>query len=386
MSNAKRSEQATIYPPWNVFEKSDCARESPRRDGNRRSKAMSSKREITINLQNDTQGLMSLTAQSLNSDAYWITSPPSQIASASGTVASFHAKGYGGLATGVAGSVTYTLPDNATTYTITFNVPYPHNSVNSGGGTFGGTSPGNYTGQETDSTYQNPVSFPTGGDSPTVYFALGLHSSATRHFDFAKAVADRLTAARNEKPPRSIDIVEVARNADCGEISGPQLIEAFRGQTVATARDILGADNIPVADRVDFVSNRGLISSTTSFAAAVEFAANVSDGVLGDDGTVHDLAEETIEALRAFGKGTPERRLNTLVDELERAKFAMLAQRVLAPQYPKIYAIEAILASVYMNAGAALAQAGSCARNTGADAGASDAIAAWQLQYLQSKV
>ena len=180
-----------------------------------------------------------------------------------------------------------------------------------------------------------------------------------------------------------MDIAQVARAANCGEVSGPELVKMFKGQTAATALNILAADNIPPGDRVRFVSDRGLISDANSFKAAVDLAAHVI-AVLKDDAIAYKLAEDTITALRKIGDGgMADPVLDKLANDLEDVKGVMLAQRVRAPFLPQLSAIDGILASIYMGAGAALLQAGSCARNTAADKIEYEAISVWQLQYLQ---
>ena len=168
----------------------------------------------------------------------------------------------------------YTLEDNATTFTVTFEVPfdvYP----NSGGGALGGASPNEYTAMETDSDYTTQVSFPSGGNTPTVYFVVGNAPSMQGSAMFQIDLESKIANAESSHPTlASINMAAVARASDCGVVSSDDLVKMFNGQTEATVQDILAADNVSPSTRVYFVSDRNLISPRQSFTAAVDFAAS----------------------------------------------------------------------------------------------------------------
>jgi hypothetical protein len=335
---------------------------------------MSENMKCYMNVKNTAGGTLTLTNSSLPWGK-WSTNPPTQIKT--GTTAFFMAQGAKGSATGTQGSVSYMFSDNATSFTVSFDIPY--SGANSGGLTLAGPGMSNYTAQETDSGYVNVVTFPSGGSAPTVYFGIGLPADLrAASGNIAKAVIAKVKALSEKVSEPTMDIAAVARAADCGEVSGAELIKMFNGKTSATARDIWAAGNIPPGDRVWFSSDRGLISTRNSFTAAVDFADNVI-GVLKVDKVAYDLAVATIAALRKIGKGGTDQELDKLANELEDVKSVILAQRNRAPLLAQIQAIEAILACIYMEAGAALLQAGSCARKA-VPAGTGE----WQLKHLQA--
>ncbi|HKO97576.1 MAG TPA: hypothetical protein VJU86_11310 [Pyrinomonadaceae bacterium] len=336
---------------------------------------MSYKRQCTIYIKNATSGLMSLTGGSIDWGS-WATTPPLDIAS--GTVGYMHAQGTGAYATGTGGSVVYTFADNATTFTVTFEIPfdvYP----NTGGGQKGGTSPNEYTAMETDSDYKTQVSFPSGGNTPTVYFIVGNAPSQLERAVFQIDLESKIANAEASHPTvTSLNIAEVARAADCGVVSSDDLVKMFKGKTEATVQDILAADNVAPSTRVYFVSDRNLISQRQSFTAAVDFAASYLN-VLTDNPEVGDTAQEAIALLRAVNSDG----LEAVTNNLERAKLILMAPRGSQTAYAQIAAIEAILACIYMAPGAAMLQAGSCAQQVTSEESSFEAIAKWQLEYLQ---
>ena len=318
---------------------------------------------------------MSLTGGKLDWGG-WTTSPPIQIPTNS--IGYMYAQGTGAYATGTGGNVIYTLSDNATTFTVTFEIPfdvYP----NSGGGALGGASPNQYTAKETDSDYTTQVTFPSGGDAPTVYFVVGvpgsLLGSAMFEIDLESKIAN---AEASHVTLASLNIAEVARAADCGEVSSDDLVKMFKGQTEATVQDMLAADNVSASTRVYFVSDRGLISPRQSFTSAVDFAASYLN-VLTDNPEVSDVAQQAIALLRAMNSDG----LESVTSSLEKARQIMMAPRASQNAYAQIAAIESILACIYMDPGAAMVQAGSCAQQIAADETSFEAIANWQLEYLQ---
>jgi hypothetical protein len=328
-------------------------------------------------VRNTTGGTLTQTSSGLTW-GNWATSPQTQIAT--GQTVYFNAEGAKGSATGTQGSVTYMFSDNATTFTISFDIPY--SSANSGGLTLAGTGASNYTAQETDNSYNVVISFPSTGKAPTVYFAIGAASGATSAPGIAKAVIAQVKTLSDKPAQPSIDIAQVARSADCGEITSSDLIGMFNGKTAATAEDIWAAGNVPAVDRVWFSSNRGLISTRASFTAAVDFAEHVID-VLKNNLVAYDWAVKAIAELRKLIKGGNDQTLDQLADELEDVKALLLAQRNRAPLMPHIAAIDAILTCIYVDPEAALLQAGSCARNTSTSQQGYNQIAEWQLKHLQ---
>jgi len=335
---------------------------------------MSTKRQCTINIKNLTGGTMSRTGGSMDW-GNWTTTPPIQITT--GTVGNMWAQGTGAYATGTQGSVIYTLPDNGTTFTVTFDVPFT--GTNSGGGTLGGTSPSQYTAKETDSTYTTQTSFPGGGDAPTVYFLVGVPAVAVSETGFSIDLKSKVEGATEaEQLLTSINLADVARAARCGVVSSDDLVIAFKGNMVATVEDILGATNIAPSSIVEFVSGRNLIGAQLSFTAAVDFAASYAI-VLEDNPEVSKIAAQAIALLRSLNS----QGLEAITNELEQAKYSLLAPREGPSVVPKIAAIEAILACIYMDPGAALLQSGSCARQVAADENSFETISKWQLDYLR---
>ena len=339
---------------------------------------MSENMQCNMNIKNTSGGTLSCSATNLQWGK-WNGSPPTQITN--GSTEAFGAQGVKGSATGTSGSVTYTFADNQTSFTINWDIPY--SGSNSGTMPLNGPGASNYTAQEMDSTYTNVVSFPTSGSAVTVYYGIGSATSDDKRgtASITAAVAAKIKALTKNVPVPAMDIASVARAADCGEISGAELVTMFKGKTAATCKDILDATNLSAGDRVRFVSNRGLISSLNEFTQAVEFAAYVTD-VLKPEKIVYDLAQATITALRDMMKGAPPPDVEKMANDLEDTKALMLAQRDHAPLLAQIAAIDAILACVYMSPGAALAQAGSCARDTAPDPFAGEKIAEWQLGRL----
>jgi hypothetical protein len=347
----------------------------PPHNTHRKERIMSENMQCNIYIKNQTGGTISCTNSSIPWGK-WTTTPPIQITNNS--VGYMCAKGAKGSATGTEGSATYTFSDNATSFTVNFDIPY--SGHNSGGGTLGGSGMSQYTAMETDSTYTTQVSFPSGGDAPSVYFLLGLASASVavsdeKHFDPARKIAFASSAG---PVLSSLNIADVAREADCGEISSEELVIIFQGKTDATVLQMLAADRVAPADRVRFVSDRNLIDSARSFKFAVDFAAYVVD-VLKSDPEAFNAAEDAITALRR----TSQVELLPIANRLEAAKYALLGLRHSQGKDAEITAIEAILACMYMAPGAALLQAGTCARITARDNQGYEAIARWQLEYLQ---
>lgn len=336
---------------------------------------MSENMQCHINIQNTTGNVMTQTDISLPW-GHWMTTPPTQIGN--GTVASFASQGRKGTGSGTQGSVTYLFADNATSCTISWDIPYT--GTNSGGMTINGTGASQYRGQETDSTYKTVVGFPSGGDIVTVYFALGV-PSMTFSRSLGDSVEDKIRNAHSAAPVPTLDIATVARAADCGEISGPDLVRLFNGQTSASGLDILKAKGVPPGDLVNFVSNRGLFPPLSELRAAIDFAEYVTPALT--EKKLIDIAQQLIADLREIeGGGAPPANFDTLANEMEDAKGLLLAQRHHAPLLPQVNAIDAVLGCVYMDHGAALAQAGGCARRTATDRKGYEKIAEWQHARL----
>lgn len=342
---------------------------------------MSENMQCNMNVRNNLTGILTLARADLPWGK-WNGNPPSNIAA--GATVSFGAQGAKGSATGTSGLVTYTMPDNLTTFTINFDIPY--SGSNSGTLTVNGGGASTYTVAETDDSYSGTnVSFPTSGSAPTVYYVIGSSAQWLEQSPGAltRALIAKVQAASSTVPVPLIDIATVARASDCGEVSADLLVSLFNGKTSASCVDILNADPISVSDRVSFVSNRGLISPKNEFKAAVDFMEHAASAALASDKILCDLAMATIKALRALGQAVvPPPDIDTLANEMEDAKALMLAQRNARPLLTQVAALDGILACVYMAPGAALAQAGSCARDTASDTPRRDAIAAWQLAYL----
>jgi len=129
---------------------------------------MSEKMQCIIAIQNTSGGTLSCTYSGL-SYGKWVTSPPGQIPD--GTSAAFWAAGRSGSWTGTTGSVSYSFADNATSFTISFDVPFIGD--NSGSLTMAGSGMSNYTVVQTDHGFVKPASFPRSGDIVKVYFAIG---------------------------------------------------------------------------------------------------------------------------------------------------------------------------------------------------------------------
>ncbi len=336
---------------------------------------MSYKRQCKIYIKNATGEPMSLTGGSMDWGS-WTTSPPIQIPNT--TAGYMYAQGTGAYATGTGGTVIYTLSDNATTFTVTFEIPFDVYN-NSGGGTLGGTSPNQFTAMETDADYKTQVSFPSGGDAPTVYFIVGVPAALAESEKFEIDLEGRIARAEAAQPTQaSINIAGVARAAQCGVVSSEDLVEMFKGQTEASVQDILAADKVAPSTRVYFVADRNLISPRQSFIAAVDFAAYYTD-ILTDSPEVNASAQQAIGLLR----GVNSQGLEAVTNDLEKAKHILLAPRRSQTAFAQIAAIEAILACIYMDPGAALMQAGSCAQQVASDESSFEAIANWQLEYLQ---
>ena len=90
--------------------------------------------------------------------------------------------------------------------------------------------------------------------------------------------------------------------------------------------------------RTYFVSDRNLISPRQSFQAAVDFAASYTD-VLQDNPEVNQVARQAIELLR----GVNSQGLEAVTNDLEKAKYILMAPRGGRAASAKIAAIEAIL-------------------------------------------
>lgn len=336
---------------------------------------MSENMQCHMNVKNSTGGTLVLAGSPL-SWGKWTDNPPTNITN--GQTVSFTAKGAKGSATGTQGSVQYSFPDNVTYFTISFDIPY--SGSNSGNMTVNGPGAGNYSANETDSSYQNTVSFPTSGSDVTVYFSVGVPSP--RDASITKAVVEKVKALSHTADRPTIDIATVARAADCGEVSAEMLVKMFNGKLVARLDEVLAVDSLPAGDRVSFVANRGLISGFDQIQTSIDFA-EYTVTVLKNNVVAFDLAEATIAAMRGLLKGKEPANLDELADGLEEVKAAMFAART-APPLTLIAGIDAVLAPIYFDPGAALAQAGSCARKTaGDDHSKYEAIASWQLNYLK---
>ncbi len=108
---------------------------------------------------------MTLSASSLDK-GHWNISPQTSIAA--GGIAYCEAHNDGGK---TKGHLEYTLSDNTTVFTIDFDIP--HSGDNTGSGTLGSNpgNPNNYIVEETDSTYENTISFPKHG-MPDTYWLI----------------------------------------------------------------------------------------------------------------------------------------------------------------------------------------------------------------------
>ena len=339
---------------------------------------MSENMQCHMNVKNTSGGILTLNSNSL-SWGKWGANPPTQIAS--GQTVNFYAEGAKGSATGTQGSVVYYFSDNQTYLTINFDIPYT--GANSGGLNMSGPGMSNYSAQETDDGYVNVVSFPSSGSSVTTYFAIGLATSNAKvvEVDFSAAVKRRLKVREAVELP-SIDIATAARSISCGAIPGPELVKIFNGKTMATALEVLtGAPaNVNKADVVRFVGFANIVPSQTAFLVAVDFANDVVD-VLKPKPEAYALAVEIIEELRKY-PSSGSKVLTKLVDDLERIKVLMLNGRASSADATKIAAIEAVVACVYMNTGAALVQAASCGQLAVAGTAKEKTIVKWQFDYL----
>ena len=95
---------------------------------------MSENMQCKVYVNNTTGGTLSCSNNGLQWGK-WDTTPPVQILN--NTTGYFMAEGAKGSATGTQGSATYTFGDNATTFTISWDIPY--SGANSGGGTLDGS-------------------------------------------------------------------------------------------------------------------------------------------------------------------------------------------------------------------------------------------------------
>jgi hypothetical protein len=345
---------------------------------------MAEDRYCKIHFRNRTGNVITLQGSGL-SWGKWPTSPPTQIAN--GSDGFFHACGAKGSATGTEGWVTYTLPDNATTATINFDIPY--SSANSGGMSMSGTGMSQYSGNQYDSSFTNIVSFPTSGNGIEVYFMVALQQSKAAavgprvfHFDVTTRLGQQVAAP-------TVNIADVARLADCGEVPSDLLVKLFQGNTSATAVNILAAPGIPAGTLVQFFTKLNMLAPASAFAAALDCAANVAS-VLSPNPEVYEAVQELLTLLRKLSQtptGDPSP-ITALVDKLEDAKAVMLAQvqRGATANLISIAAIESVLCCAYQTSSGALAQASSCARDTATDEAEYDKISQWQLQYLQKLV
>ncbi len=344
-------------------------------------RTMAENRNCTMYIKNTTSGTMSKTSDNL-SWGKWSTSPPTQIAS--GATISFKAEGAKDSATGTEGSVTYLLPDNETSITINFDVPY--SSANSGGMNIQGPGVSNYSAQETGSNYTNPASFPNSGNEITVYFAVGDATTQVQESHVVDLIKSKVDSLTDIVVVPTIDIVSMARETNCGEIPSEKLIKMFQNKETATLHDILTVNKvlpkdqqIPAADLVAFVSNRGLLSPKSAFAFAVEFAAHAIPNLI--EGTQeHDKASQLIKALRDAQEDSSAIVLdNNILEDLNEIKAVLAVQG----HTKKVAALGATQACIYNAPGADLAQAGSCARES-ASAEKYAAMAEWQLEQLSS--
>ncbi|AYG70175.1 hypothetical protein CCGE531_29495 (plasmid) [Rhizobium sp. CCGE531] len=331
-----------------------------------------------MNVNNTSGGVLTLNSDGLDWGK-WTTNPPTQITN--NQIATFSAEGAKGSATGTQGSVVYYFSDNVTYLTISFDIPYT--GANSGGLNMAGTGMSNYSAQETDDTYKNVVSFPSSGDSVTTYFAIGLASSnvVAAKFDFSASVKRRLTMPKARGVP-SVDIATAARNISCGAIPGPELVKIFNGKTEATALDVLSLApaNLDRADVIRFAALSKIVPTQTAFTAALDFASHVVT-ILKPAPEAYGVALDLIEELKKYpGDGSDA--LTEHVDQLENIKVLMLSSRTVSTKATQVAAIEALLACVYMDTGAALAQAASCAQLAVAGTAKEKTIVQWQFDYL----
>ena len=130
---------------------------------------MSEKFQCFITIRNTSGGTLSCTYSGL-SYGKWVISPPAQILDGT-TSAAFWAAGRSGSWTGTTGSVSYAFGDNATSFTVSFDVPFIGD--NSGGLNMAGPGMSKYTVVQTESDFEKPANFPRSGDVVRVYLAIG---------------------------------------------------------------------------------------------------------------------------------------------------------------------------------------------------------------------
>jgi hypothetical protein len=346
---------------------------------------MSTKVQVHFNVKNATGARISLTSDTLTAGT-WPTPPPAQIAP--GTVSTFMAQGVLNRATGTSGAVAYLLGDNVSTMTINFDAEYYYSSwPNSGSLVMGGTSPNNYCAAETDSTYLVGISFPTTGNNLVVYYNVadypqGPCASMKATDALRQALGGVLPGLSATPANPTFDIVTVARATDCGLYPSKRLLALFKGATEGTVQQLLLAQQVPAVDRVLFASNQGLLADRAAFGATLDFAAHVLPVLNGTP--TFDTASKLLAALRGMTEGQTSVDVDGMALALEEAKGVLLAQRDREPVMARLAAIDAVLAGCYHGAGAALTQAGSCARATARhDKEKYEAIARWQLAYLK---
>ena len=204
-----------------------------------------------------------------------------------------------------------------------------------------------------------------------------------RDTSYTQAVLNKINNLSDIAKRPTIDIATAARAIPCGAISGTDLVRLFKGQTTASAKDALAAAGVPSEDLVRFVGNRGLLSTRIELTAAIEFAGFVLP-VLQSDQIAYDPAEAAVKSLRSMISGAAEQNLDPLVSELGAAKATLLAKPDHATELQKVAAIEAVLACVYMDPGAAYLAAGCSARQTAIGEGDVKSMADRQLAYLQA--
>ena len=297
------------------------------------------------------------------------------------------AEGRKATGTGTEGSVVYMLPDNATTIKISFDIPY--SGANTGGMTMTGPNASNYVARETTDNYETRVGFPN-GTKPTAYFIVGLESvvgHAASLFDVAAAVRQRIARLSTTTARETVTLPAAAWAIGCGRYTGEELIKVFKGQTSATVQEVLATRRATADEVVQFVAKLNLVPPRLAFEASLDFAEHVLE-TLESDPQAHDLAQRLLTSLRSLLQGDEGGDLNEYTDGLENVKAKWRALGVIAgSRLTQLAAIEAVLAPAFMGPGAALMQAGSCARRTaGDDERRYHEIAEWQLRYLRDRL
>jgi hypothetical protein len=318
----------------------------------------------------------------------WDKNMPTQIAG--NEIAHGTALGRKATGTGTQGSVVYMLPDNATTIKISFDIPYT--GANTGSMTMTGAGTSDYIARETADGYENVVTFPGSGSKPSTYFMVGPAPASGAHHaaspeDLTAAVRRRIARLTTTAARERVTLPDAAWAIDCGRYTGEELIEVFKGQTSATVQEVLATRRATADEVVQFVCTLDLVPPRLAFEASLDFAQHVLE-TLESDPQAHDLAQRLLAGIRSLLQGDEGGDLNEYADGLEDVKATWRALGVIeGSRLAQLAAVEAVLAPAFMGPGAALMQAGSCARSTaGDDERRYQKIAQWQLLYLRDRL